>query len=388
MGYILERAKERSQRVNYINYKKHSHNFDHNELRQLSGYILSDSCTADLKLMTKKKYKICIPTIKKVNKKGGGFRKIYIFDKKDIMIVSYLVYLLNLETPFLDCLYSFLPNRSIFQAVIDIKKVFSFRGVKPGYKIDLKGYDQNIDKDISKEQCEKHIKDCELLSLFKLFIDDNCYYEDGVLKSNPTGIRSGISFANYIENIYLHDLDCIIAQKASKYSRFGDDMIFFSNSQKDLDSLKERIFHYLKNCKLVINKEKSYSVDSHNFDYLGCTIVDGKVGLSISYYERIKKLIKNSTHHFLKIKRLLSLSDDNAMSMAINYFKNFVKAYGSNFSVVNKIEDMKQVDHIIQDSIRTIGTGKFSDARYRVRISKLHELGYRTIVNEYFNCIN
>ena len=45
---------------------------------------------------------------------------------------------------------------------------------------------------------------------------------------------------------------------------------------------------------------------------------------------------------------------------------------------------MKEIDHYLQQNIRYLSTGKHSKANYRTDYAKLKQLGYRSLVKEYF----
>jgi hypothetical protein len=45
---------------------------------------------------------------------------------------------------------------------------------------------------------------------------------------------------------------------------------------------------------------------------------------------------------------------------------------------------LKEIDHYLQQNIRYLSTGKHSKANYRTDYAKLKQLGYRSLVKEYF----
>lgn len=384
MGHILQLAQEQNTRELFINSKTVVF-FSEEKRLDWTNYIFSSELTDDLNLIAKKDYTFQIPTQFKMRKNNGKVRLLYDFSKKDIILSSYLVFLLNKETPFPNCLHSFLPKKSVISALTDIKSISKSSEEVPGYIIDIHHYDSHIDRETAIKQCRKYINDNEVLFLFESFINNGDYYDEGVLKSIDSGIRPGLSFSNYIENLYLLELDSIISNKAIKYSRFCDDIIFFSANEKELKNLKKLVFDYLADYNLAINKEKSNYISSSHFEYLGFSVVDGEIGISVKHFNRIKNNVKRKTNHFLKLKRVLFLSDDSAMLVAIKYYNQFIQSFRANYPFLNRIDDMREIDHMIQNSIRTIGSGKFSNAKYRIKISKLHELGYKSFVHNYFN---
>ena len=54
------------------------------------------------------------------------------------------------------------------------------------------------------------------------------------------------------------------------------------------------------------------------------------------------------------------------------------------FPVINQTDGLKEIDHYLQQNIRYLSTGKHSKANYRTDYAKLKQLGYRSLVKEYF----
>ena len=58
------------------------------------------------------------------------------------------------------------------------------------------------------------------------------------------------------------------------------------------------------------------------------------------------------------------------------------------FPIINVTNSLKIIDNYLQQSIRYISTGKYNKKNYNIRYTKLKELGYKTLVNEYYNYKN
>lgn len=380
MRNILNKAKDKENINEYIE----RHHVDTQKQDEITNYLLSKKFLNDLNLIKNRQYSIKTPERITLIKSNNKTRFVYEYDINDNILASYLIYLLNKETPYLDCIYSFRQDISLFKAIKDIKIVGTIDNLE-GYKIDLSDYDQNMNIDIAHNQINKYVKDEDMVYVLNMHINNSYYYEDGKLKDDAKGIKAGIAYTNFLQNIYLFDLDNYIFNNSYKYARYGDDLIFFD---KNIEPLKTYALNYLNNLKLVINTNKSQYIDNKDFIYLNHQITDGKVHMHPEHKQDIIKTIKNKTNHFLKIKRELSLTDDIAMSMAIKYNNEFSKAFSFNFIYITYTDDIKDIDRLIQNSIRTIGTNRFNSKRYKIKISKLHELGYKSILNSYYNRTN
>ena len=84
---------------------------------------------------------------------------------------------------------------------------------------------------------------------------------------------------------------------------------------------------------------------------------------------------------------------DKAMKALINYFNHkFFEIDDPEmltwsrwfFPVINQTDGLKEIDHYLQQNIRFLKTGKHNKSNYKVDYEKLKELGYKSLVNEYY----
>ena len=95
----------------------------------------------------------------------------------------------------------------------------------------------------------------------------------------------------------------------------------------------------------------------------------------------------------MRWSRRKHIEPEKAMKGLINRFNR--KFYESNdtealtwsrwfFPIINKTEGLKEIDHYLQHYIRYLGTGRHSKANYRTDYLQLKQLGYRSLVNEFY----
>ena len=54
------------------------------------------------------------------------------------------------------------------------------------------------------------------------------------------------------------------------------------------------------------------------------------------------------------------------------------------FPVITKTEGLNEIDRYLQQNLRYLATGKHSKANYRTSYEQLKDLGYKSLVNEYW----
>ena len=53
-------------------------------------------------------------------------------------------------------------------------------------------------------------------------------------------------------------------------------------------------------------------------------------------------------------------------------------------TIINSTERLKLLDQLSQESLRIVGSGRRTNAKYRIRYSDMKKLGYRSLIHEYY----
>ena len=92
-----------------------------------------------------------------------------------------------------------------------------------------------------------------------------------------------------------------------------------------------------------------------------------------------------------------NVDEDKAIKVMIRKFnKKFYSASNIElswkywfFPIINTTKSLKEIDNYLQEHIRYIKTGKWNKKNYKkTPYSKLKELGYKSLVHEYYLFIN
>lgn len=349
-------------------------------------YIMSNEFENDVKLICLNKKTINPPTLKLINKTGGRYRKIYHFDTKNLSLLRIVAYTLKEKYDYIfsDSLYSYRKNHSVIQAC---KRIVNTKGIDDlyCYKVDASSYDQHINGDILKNIISSVIDDSDIVNFLYCIIDFKKYIYKGQEYNDGPAAMTGNPLTLFFDNLYLLDYDKEIRRIANVYYRYCDDIIMYGS----LSQIEKCVLYTkdtFKNIGLIFNESntKLYK-PKEKIEYLGAMLCGSKMDISNAYVNNIRKLAKIKTHSFLKIKRQYGLSDELAMKCVIKFIESNYDLFIKLFKLVNTTDGIKKIDKILQDAIRTVGSSKFSNGKYRIKYCQLQKLGYKTLVSMYYS---
>ncbi len=236
----------------------------------------------------------------------------------------------------------------------DIKqKMMSFDSF---IKIDIKNFYPSINHELLFKKIRKKIKKPEILSLIA-----NSICQKSLLSTSEhvppvtIGIPQGLSISNILANVYMLDLDKIMARKRKyAYFRYVDDILILCNA-KDINVIHEQIKKEFIHLNLEINEdklEKGFLTDS--FSYLGYYYTEYGFSVRPSSIDKLRdSIVRNFTT--FKYSSDLPLSyliwNINLRITGCMFEKN---KYGWMF-FYSQIDDMQllyQLDHFINMMIK------------------------------------
>jgi len=364
------------------------------------GFLEADSFVADLKFMPVAKtfldgVEFPIPQKRVLNKMGTGKKRVvYTYGKEEMdcfKLINCLLY--KYDCVFAPNCYAFRVDLTALDAVRFVHENVS-RGALWVYKLDIHDYFNSISPQILLPLLADLLcDDCLLYGLFEQILNDKRIIVDGKVAEGSRGVLPGVPTASFLANVYLNELDHYFYERGVLYARYSDDIIVFAEDFKTLQKHKVKIIEFLSSYKLTVNpaKEKIFP-PNEPCEFLGFSYMSDKVDVSSAGIKKIKGKIRRKMRSILRWKRRNCIAERESMSRMIKCFNH--KFFGENnraqtwsrwfFPVVNTIEGMREIDHYLQQCIRVISTGHHSKSNYRVTYSDLKEMGYRSLVHEYY----
>ena len=392
---ILDLIKEKSEWEAFYNYKIDKGHLNKREEKELREFIDEEKYLNIALNINSEDFNFAPPSKKLINKMGSEKKRIvYCYSNEESMILKFITHhLLRYD-------YKMASNCYSFRRVVGVKKAISTITNAPNidnmyaYKVDIKNYFNSINIDMLLPILEKVVEDVPTYNFIKklLLLDKSII--DGKVIEEKRGAMAGVSFAPFLANVYLMDLDKYFEDNNILYARYSDDIIVFASSLEELELYKKYICDVISSKALLINKDKEYVFSKgEEWNFLGIKYHNKKVDLSEVTVKKIKGKIRRKarTIHRRKLRKNMSDIDTiKAMTKCFNY--KFFETRNPNdltwsrwfFPIINTDKGLKTIDEYLQMYLRYSVTGKHNKANYRIKYSTLKECNYRSLVNEFY----
>lgn len=173
------------------------------------------------------------------------------------------------EKAFAEHSYGFRPGRGCKDA---LRRVDSL--IKGGYRhtvdIDLKAYFDTIPHDRLLEEVRQYVSDSRVLGLIEAFLKTAIL--DGMSSWEPeAGAPQGAVLSPLLSNLYLNDLDHVMAREGYEMTRYADDMVIQCRSPEEAEAALARVRAWVADRGLLLHPTKTRVVDveAKGFDFLG-----------------------------------------------------------------------------------------------------------------------
>lgn len=174
-----------------------------------------------------------------------------------------------LERQFAEHSYGFRPNRGCKDALRRVDRL-----VKSGYKhtvdVDLKSYFDTIPHDRLLLELRKHVADNSVIGLVEKFLQAEVL--DGLDQWTPTaGAPQGAIISPLLSNLYLNELDHLMAGAGYEMTRYADDLVIQCLTAEEADAALAMVQAWTAERGLVLHptKTKIVHVDEEGFEFLG-----------------------------------------------------------------------------------------------------------------------
>ena len=337
-----------------------------------------------------------IPQKKIVNKMGTGKKRVvYSFAPEEMRILKLIAFkLYDYDECFAPNCYAFRRGMKVSDAVFNINRAVRDRKMW-AYKLDIHDYFNSISIEILLPMLAEIMADDPLLYRFleKMLTDNRIVYNgETILESH--GVMAGIPTAPFLADVYLKEVDKHFHESNVIYARYSDDIIMFAPDLETLEEYKSQMAEFLRQYRLEVNpdKERIYSPDEA-YEFLGFKCYAHDIDISEATKKKMKGKIKRATKSLLRWSRKKNIAPEKAMKGLINHFNRVFFENGDTetltwsrwfFPVINKTDGLKEIDHYLQQNIRFLSTGKHNKTNYKTDYAQLKQLGYKSLVNEYY----
>ena len=337
-----------------------------------------------------------LPGKKIINKMGTGKKRVvYSFAPEEMMVLKVIAFkLYDYDAHFSPNCYAFRRGIKVHDAVFRLNQAVADRKMW-AYKLDIHDYFNSISIPLLLPILKEMMADDPLLYRFfqKMLSDDRVVYNGETIHERH-GVMAGTPTSPFLANVYLKEIDKYFHDAGVVYARYSDDIILFAPDIATLEEYKRKMADFLQQYQLEVNpdKERIYSPDEA-YEFLGFKCHDHSIDISEATKRKMKGKIRRAAKSLLRWRNMRHIEPEKAMKGLINHFnKKFFDTDDAEaltwsrwfFPVINQTDGLKEIDHYLQQNIRYLATGKHSKANFRTDYAKLKQLGYRSLVNEYY----
>jgi RNA-directed DNA polymerase len=173
------------------------------------------------------------------------------------------------EQEFAEHSYGFRPGRGCKDALRRVDDLIR-RGYRYTVDLDLKAYFDTIPHDRLMDEVRKHVADGRVLELVEAYLKTSIL--DGAQSWTPlSGAPQGAVLSPLLSNLYLNDLDHLMASRGYEMTRYADDMVIQCRTASEAEAALAEVRAWVEAHGLTLHPTKTRVVDVEleGFDFLG-----------------------------------------------------------------------------------------------------------------------
>lgn len=175
------------------------------------------------------------------------------------------------EMDFHPCSYGFRPNRGAKEALQAVSQSLQ-RGQLWVVDADLKGYFDSIPHGPLLRAVERRVTDRRLLHVLRQYLQAGIM-EDGEVHEPTSGTPQGGVISPLLANIYLNEMDWLLAGEGHTMIRYADDFVVLCPTQESAEAALATLQRWTQAAGLTLHPAKTRLVNMHDdgshFDFLG-----------------------------------------------------------------------------------------------------------------------
>ena len=335
------------------------------------------------------------PRLQKIPKPTGGTRDIYIFPELDRFLQKYMNYVIctqlsSLVSPYV---FSYKRHTRILEACKTVQANMANSGLW-GYKLDISDYFRSVSYGsiISKTMDIFSGNPRTMNLLINLFSINECYYRDELIPQKM-GIMPGCPIAAFYANLMLRELDDYCSESCQIYSRYSDDLVFFTNSKHSSEEVIKTIPQILEKYGLAVNPKKVHDLsNSQSIEFLGLIIQPDSIEVSKRIIDGVKSKIRSTCEKYYYSKhkslphlvhRLNHVLLSNELSVKLARTTSTIGFVLANSTHIAKIQ---QLDYYFIDWVNYAFTGSKRSHTKIYSTAQIEQAGFVSFVT-LFNLI-
>lgn len=395
MESIIDRLSEQQTWEEFLTYRLLKGRFNWYEFDEADTYV-SEAQYRDVVERLQRGEPLSVPARHLVNKMGSGKKRVvYSFPPEEMIVMKAMAFLLyRYDAQLAPNCYSFRRGLTAHDAIHHLVRSIAIRPMW-AYKLDIHNYFNSISVPLLLPILREVLADDLLLyTFFERLLTDGRALSNGDIVREERGVMAGTPTSPFLANVYLREVDRHFADAGVLYARYSDDIILFAPDRATLDRHISELNAFLVKYRLKVNLDKVriYQPDEA-FDFLGFKCKGNDIDIADATRQKMKDKIRRKARSLQRWRSKNGVGGEKAMKALVRHFnKKFFEGDDPSaltwarwfFPVINQTEGLKEIDRYLQSNLRYVATGKHNKANYRIRYGLLKELGYRSLVHEFY----
>ena len=239
-----------------------------------------------------------------------------------------------LERQFAEHSYGFRPDRGCKDALRRVDGLVK-RGLKYTVDVDLKSYFDTIPHDRLIAELRKYVADNRVIGLVEQFLQAAIF--DGMEHWTPTaGAPQGAIISPLLSNLYLNDLDHLMAQSGFEMTRYADDLVIQCTTREEAERALAMVQAWTAERGLTLHptKTKIVHVDEEGFEFLGYRFIRHRRYPRKKSMQKFKDAIRHKTKRTSGRSLQATIADVNRTLRG--WYEYFKHSYRTVFSDIDK----------------------------------------------------
>lgn len=395
---IFEEMKNKDQKEAFLAKRRAAIASNAAEVDGMEAYILTERFDKDIQRLIEGDYYFDLPKLIMLRKgQSNRKRKVFSFSLENKILLQYLTFMLmeRYDNTFPKSLYSFRKDNPVGKLFKTIRNYDPHRE-KYIIKTDVKSFGESIDPAILGEKLKPYLADePELYSFIMWLITRNRYYRNGKVEEGFTSVLPGNPIVTFLQNVFLLEADRFMEENVRICSRYTDDICMICEDESSAERLMGQLRKIITDLGLSMNEEKTCIVPpGADYDLLGIKFAPDMVDIAENTFLKVSYKMKHRADSICRRVKKGRLTKEDGLRLMAGYIRFYYYGRGENgwiswgdkfFPCITTDESLKKLDHLSQECLRYVATGRRTNAKYRFRYEDIRDTGYVPLVRAYYS---
>jgi RNA-directed DNA polymerase len=282
-----------------------------------------------------------------IPKPSGGERELGVPTALDRMIQQALSQVLVsvFDPGFSERSFGFRPGRSAHDAIRRAQRDIA-EGHEWAVDLDLDRFFDRVQHDALMARVARRVTDKKVLGLIRRYLEAGVM-ADGVRQPTEEGTPQGSPLSPLLSNVYLDDLDRMLAKRGHRFVRYADDITIYVRSRRAAERVMGSTCEFIERAlKLRVNRGKSSVASAFRATLLGFGFLKRKGEIKIRIDPKARKRAKD------RLREITSRSWGVSMGRRIREANRFTVGWTAYFALADTPYPLLQLDEWLRRRLR------------------------------------